>query len=128
LRICAWEELTNLNPYLCCILGYDPEVGAILQRLISFDTAGKPFPVLATDVPTAENGGVSKDGQTITYHLRTGVKWADGQPFTSDDVKFSYDYIMKPDNQVSSRAGFDLVDSIQTPDAQTVIVHYKKYY
>jgi peptide/nickel transport system substrate-binding protein len=128
LRICAWEEVPNLNPYTCCVLGYDPEVGAILQRLISFDPDGKPFPVLATEVPTVENGGLSKDGKTVTYHLRPGVKWADGEPFTSADVKFSYEYIMKPENQVSSRAGFELVESIETPDPLTAVVHFKQYY
>jgi peptide/nickel transport system substrate-binding protein len=128
LRICAWEELTNYNPYICCILGYDPEVGAILQRLISFDPDGNPVPVLATEVPSVENGGVSEDGKTITYKLRPGVKWADGEPMTCEDVKFSYEYIMKPENQVSSRAGFELVDDVECPDDLTAVVHYSQYY
>jgi len=88
LTICAWEELTNLNPYICCILGYDPIWGGILQRLISFDPSGTSVPVLAREVPTIQNGGLSKDGRTVTYHLRANVKWADGTPFTSADVKF----------------------------------------
>ncbi len=128
LTVCAWEELTNLNPYACCILGYDPIWGGILQRLISFDPSGTSVPVLAKEVPTLQNGGLSKDGRTVTYHLRPDVKWADGTPFTSADVKFSYEYIMKPENQVSSRAGFELVENIETPDPLTAVVHFKRYY
>ena len=47
------------------------------------------MPILATEVPTERNGGISKDGLTITYHLRSGVQWHDGVPFTSKDVKFT---------------------------------------
>ncbi len=128
LRVCAWEELTNLNPYICCTLGWPTMIPAILQRLISFGPDGRPFPVLAKEVPTTANGGVADGGKTITYRLRPGVKWADGAPFTSADVKFSYEYIMKPENQVSSRAGFELVEKIDTPDALTAIVRFKRYY
>ncbi len=128
LRVCAWEEITNLNPYVCCTLGWPTMIPAVLQRLISFDPDGKPFPGLAREVPTAANGGVADGDKTITYHLRPDVKWADGAPLTSADVKFSYEYIMKPENQVSSRAGFDLVDAIETPDPLTAVVHFKRYY
>ncbi len=103
-------------------------IPAILQRLISFDSEGKAFPVLAREIPTVANGGVADGGKTITYHLRPEVKWADGESFTSDDVKFSYEYIMKPENQLSSRAGFELVEKTETPDPLTAVVHFKRYY
>ena len=43
--------------------------------------------MLAAEVPTLENGGISKDGLTLTYHLRHNVLWHDGVPFTSHDVE-----------------------------------------
>ncbi len=53
---------------------------------------------------------------TITYHLRRGVKWHDGAPFTSRDVKFTWQAIMNPRNNVVSRRGFDQIASMDTPD------------
>jgi peptide/nickel transport system substrate-binding protein len=91
LRVCAWEELTNLNPYICCTLGWPTMVPAVLQRLISFDGDGNPFPVLAREVPTIANGGVADSGKTVTYRLRPGVKWADGEMFTSVHVRVHHE-------------------------------------
>jgi ABC-type transport system substrate-binding protein len=74
---CYWEDLgPNLNPYRVGVMHYWQ--GPALNRLITWDPDGNPVPSLAAEVPTMENGGVSEDGKTITYHLREGVKWADG--------------------------------------------------
>ena len=43
-------------------------------------------PVLAAEVPSAQNNGLSADGKSVTYKLKPGVKWADGNPFSADDV------------------------------------------
>jgi peptide/nickel transport system substrate-binding protein len=92
--------------------------------LVTADGRGNFVPDLAAVVPTQANGGISRDGRTITYHLRKNVKWHDGVPFTSDDVKFTYDAIMNPKNNVVSRHGYDLVDRVTTPDRYTVVFHY----
>ena len=48
---------------------------------IACDAAGRPVPALAADVPTRANGGISRDGLTVTYRLRRGVRWHDVAPF-----------------------------------------------
>ena len=100
----------------------------IFDPLLSVDDKGNPVPILATEVPTAANGGISPDGLTVTYHLRPGVKFTDGVPLTSKDVKFTWRAMMNPANNVVSRNGFDDVTSIDTPDDTTVIVHLKRVY
>ena len=57
-------------------------------------------PELATEVPTQENGGISADGLTWTFHLRDGLTWSDGEPITADDFVWTADFIM--DNDISS--------------------------
>lgn len=94
--------------------------------LFNYDDKNEPVPELATEVPTLANGGISRDGLTITYHLRKGVLWQDGVPFGSDDVKFTWQAVMNPNNDVGGRQGYDLVASIDTPNAQTAVVHLKK--
>ncbi|MBV8264660.1 MAG: peptide ABC transporter substrate-binding protein, partial [Candidatus Eremiobacteraeota bacterium] len=69
-------------------------------------------PELATVVPTQQNGGISKDGLTITYHLRHGVKWQDGAPFTSHDVVFTVSAILNPKNNLQSRNGWDQIKNV----------------
>lgn len=93
--------------------------------LFNYNDRGEFVPELATEYPTTANGGISPDGRTITYHLRRGVKWQDGAPFTADDVLFTYRAIMNPLNNTPSRTGYDTVDRIAKRDDFTVVVHLK---
>lgn len=94
--------------------------------LFNYDDRDQVVPELATELPTLANGGISKDGRTITYHLRKGVTWQDGAPLGADDVKFSWQAVMNPKNDVASRVGYDDVVSIDTPDRQTAVVHLRR--
>ena len=85
-------------------------------------------PELATEIPSPQNGGVSADGRTITYHLRKGVRWHDGVPFTARDAIFTWHAIMNPANNVISRSGWDDVESMSAPDDHTLVVHLKRPY
>ncbi len=126
LRVASALVPRTLNP----ILGTQT-VEATLARLttdvlVTVDAHGRLVPDIATTVPTQANGGISADGLTVTYHLRHGVKWHDGAPFTSRDVKFTFDAIMNKNNDVISRHGYDVVDRVDTPDAWTVVFHLKQ--
>jgi peptide/nickel transport system substrate-binding protein len=101
----------------------------IFDVLVTAAPDGRSFiPRLASEVPTIANGGVSKDGLTVTYKLRRNVRWHDGTPFNSDDVKFSFAAIMSPANNVPDRHGYDQVRSVDTPDKYTVVFHFKAPY
>ena len=126
LRIAIQSEPKNLNTLLASNTTDSMIVRFIFDELISADSKGNPVPILATEVPTLENGGISKDGLTVTYHLHKGVRWQDGQPLTSHDVKFTWQAMMNDANNVVSRHGFDEVKSIDTPDDYTVVVHLKE--
>jgi peptide/nickel transport system substrate-binding protein len=93
--------------------------------LVTVDAHGNFVPDLATAVPTLANGGISSDGLTIRYKLRDHVRWQDGVPFTSNDIKFTFDAIMNPDNDIISRHGYDVVKRVETPDPHTVVFHLK---
>ena len=99
--------------------------GLIFNHLVALDANRNQVPDLAETVPTVANGGISKDGLTITYHLRHGVTWHDGAPFTSKDVKFSWQAVMSTANNVLTRRGYDQVASMDTPDDYTVVMHMK---
>jgi peptide/nickel transport system substrate-binding protein len=126
LRIAVPQDAKTLNPLLASntIDGFVERF--MFEPLISADAEGEPVPMLAAQVPTRENGGISADGLTITYHLRANAKWTDGKPVTSEDVRFSWQAIMNPANNAVSHNGYDLITRIGTPNPRTAVVHLKK--
>ncbi|HEY0395889.1 MAG TPA: peptide ABC transporter substrate-binding protein [Candidatus Elarobacter sp.] len=128
LRYATAEDIVGLNPHLSqqTVLSYMSSL--TMAWLVKFDHENRPVPELATAVPTPANGGISKDGLTITYHLRKDAKWSDGVPFTADDVVFSTKVVLNPANNEVSRDGWDLITKIDEPDKYTVVYHLKKRY
>jgi peptide/nickel transport system substrate-binding protein len=116
----------SLNPLLSQSTTENGLGPIAFDLLVEVDDRHRAIPRLAARVPTRENGDISKDGLSITYHLRRDVKWHDGAPFTSKDVAFSWAAIMNPKNNVISRRGYDLVRRVDTPDAYTAIFRLKK--
>jgi peptide/nickel transport system substrate-binding protein len=123
-----YQEPENLNTYIGVQTVITYVHRPFAEYLIDVNEKGEYIPVLATEVPSLENGGVSEDGLTITYKLKKGVKWSDGQPFTSADVKFTWEALINPKNLVKSRSGYELIESVETPDDHTAVVKYKEYY
>ncbi|MEA2665319.1 MAG: peptide/nickel transport system substrate-binding protein [Candidatus Eremiobacteraeota bacterium] len=128
LRYATAEDIVGLNPHLTqqTVLSYMAQM--TMAWLTKYDVHNRPIPELSTEVPSRENGGISKDGLTITYHLRKGVKWSDGQPFTADDVVFSTKVVLNPANNEVGRDGWDLITKIDEPDKYTVVYHLRKQY
>ncbi len=83
-------------------------------------------PVLAKAIPSTADGSVAADGKGVTWTLKSGVKWSDGTPFTSADVKATWQFVVKPENGASSLSQYDNVASIDTPDATTVKISFKE--
>ena len=123
-----YQEPENLNTYIGVQTVITYVHRPFAEYLIDVNEKGEYVPVLAAEVPSVENGGVSKDGLTITYKLKKGIKWSDGKPFTSADVKFTWEALVNPKNLVKSRSGYELIESVDTPDDHTAVVKYKEYY
>lgn len=90
----------------------------------NYDENLEPVPVLVTEIPSADNGGISEDGRTLTFHLRDDIVWSDGEPITSDDFLFTYEMNVDPGNTVSSTYPYDQVETIEAPDERTVVVTF----
>jgi peptide/nickel transport system substrate-binding protein len=120
-------DIDTLNVYSTAELG-DVEA-AVVEGLLVPDEHARYVPVLATEVPTLENGGIqlTRGGTAmrVVYHLRPGVKWHDGAAFTSADVKFTWETVRDPHFLAESKDGSQDVTSIDTPDDLTVVVNYR---
>jgi peptide/nickel transport system substrate-binding protein len=95
---------------------------------IRYDDKAKPFPDALIEVPTLENGDVSKDGKTLKYKLRPNIKWHDGVPMTSKDLWFTWKCVMNPHNNVVTTDGYKDIASIDYSDPHIAVIHMKKIY
>ena len=91
----------------------------VYDGLLEYDFNLKPIPSLAT------SWTVSPDGKTITFKLRDGVKFHDGKPFTSADVQFSIMEVLKKVHPRAPTTTFREVESIDTPDSLTAVMHLR---
>jgi peptide/nickel transport system substrate-binding protein len=126
LRLAIVSEPHSMVPMLAQGIQDNEILRLIYDPLVACDRAGNPVPALAAVVPSRANGGISRDGLTVTYHLRRGVRWQDGAPFTSADVAASFRAVMDPRSVVQSRHGYDSVSRLETPDPLTVRFRLKR--
>jgi len=122
------QEPDTLNPYLSERLATSEVGSLVFSGLLLRDADGRWQPDLAVKVPDLANGGVSKDGLVVTYHLRPGVVWHDGHPFTSEDVLFTWQTIMDRRFQAVMRDGYDRIAVVETPDKNTVVLRFREFY
>ncbi len=92
--------------------------GNMYESLLRYDTDLEPMPQLA------KSWEVSEDGLVYTFHLNEGVKWHDGEDFTSEDVVFSTDVYLREMNP-RTRTILEHVESIEAPDEHTVVFTLK---
>jgi peptide/nickel transport system substrate-binding protein len=126
LRYATAQDISSLNPHLEQQLTLAYMSSLTMAWLTKTDEHNRAVPELITAIPTQANGGISKDGKTITYRLRRGVKWSDGAPFDADDVVFSIGVVLNPANNEVSRDGWDLIAKVDEPDKYTVVLHMKQ--
>ena len=110
----VWPSMPCFNN----LVVYDPN-----KKVESLDT-------IVADL--AEKWSWQDNYRNLVFFLRKGVKWHDGQPFTSKDVKYTFDMIREaPDAPAKLRINprkdwYANVDKIETPDANTVVFHLKR--
>jgi len=125
LKVLWWQGATLLNPHFA--VGTKDQDGSRIfyEPLAGWDNDGNLIPVLAAEVPTPENGGVSKDGKVITWKLKRDVLWHDGKPFTSADVVFNWEYASDPATAATTIGSYKDV-KVSAIDTYTVRVEYAK--
>ncbi len=125
LRIAYSGDPATLDPLIASdqtIIAYNL---LFCQTLVGLSADNRIVPILVTRVPTRENGDISRDGKRITYHLRP-VRFADGRPFTSADVAFTYRALLDPRNRTISDQPYRRIESLRTPDAHTVVITVRR--
>ena len=111
---------------------YEAHTNDILDSMyyapVALDENDELIPELLEEVPTINNGGISEDGKTITLKFKDGFKWHDGEPVTSADLKFTWEFVMDPATMSQTTAGWNQIASIDTPDELTAVVNLQAAY
>ncbi|HLZ27711.1 MAG TPA: peptide ABC transporter substrate-binding protein [Chloroflexota bacterium] len=125
LKILYWQAPTILNTHLAQGTKDQDASRLVLEPLAALGPDGVPVPLLAAEIPTVANGGISADQKSITWKLKPGIKWSDGTPFTADDVVFTWQYVADPKTAASTTQIVDGVTSVEAKDPMTVVVNFK---
>src|SRR4051794_25554216 len=124
-KLLFWQAPTLLNPHFAvgtkdqeaCRLFYEPLAG--------WDQDGNLVPILAAEIPSKENDGLTEDGLSVVWKLKRGVKWHDGKPFTADDVVFNWEYARAPETAAVSIASYKDI-KVEKIDDFTVRLSFAK--
>ena len=125
LKLLWWQGPVLLNPQFAT--GTKEQEGSRIfyEPLAAWDGEGNLVPILAAEIPTRENGGLAADGKTVTWKLKRGVTWHDGQPFTADDVVFNWEFMKDPATSAAWISTYrDIV--VAKIDSHTVRVTFPK--
>ncbi len=125
LKVLWWQGPTLLNPHFA--VGTKDQDGSrvFYEPLGGWDPDGNLVAVLAAEVPSIENGGVAKDGLSVTWKLKQGVKWHDGQPFTADDCVFNWQYAADPATATTTIGSYKDINVVKVDD-HTIRVEFEK--
>jgi len=125
LKTLWWQGATLLNPHFA--VGTKDQDGSRIfyEPLASWNVDGALDPILAAEIPDLENGGLAKDGKSVTWKLKQGVKWHDGQPFTADDVLFNWQYASDPATAATTIGSYKDC-KVEKIDSHTVRVLFDK--
>ena len=124
LKLIQWQAPSMLSPHVST--GEKDYLAGqlIVEPLMHYLPDGTLIPNLITEVPTVENGLLAEDLKSVTYKLQEGIVWSDGEPLTADDVVFTWQWVVNPDNAATSAGVYAIIDSVEAVDAQTVTVYF----
>jgi peptide/nickel transport system substrate-binding protein len=129
-----WQEANQFNPFYLGQVTEANVASAAWATLAVFTNDYKYGADLAKDIPTTANGGVKVpgdggDAMTVTWTLRDGLKWSDGQPLTCDDFKFAHEWVLDKDNTgIGTISGYQAVSSVDCTSDTVMVEHFPKIY
>jgi peptide/nickel transport system substrate-binding protein len=124
LKIIQWQAPSHLSALQST--GDKDNLGAQLvsEALLNRLPDATLIPNLVKEVPSVDNGLLAEDLKSVTFNLLDGVTWSDGEPFTADDVRFTWQWVMDDANAVSLQALWEPIKDIEVKDDVTAIVHF----
>ncbi len=115
-KILLWQAPTVVNIHFSSGTKDDIVTRVVYEPLATLDNDGKFVPLLASTIPSKENGLLAADGKGVTWKLKEGIKWSDGAPFSADDVVFTWQYATDKETAASTVGQFTSIDKVEKVD------------
>ena len=128
LRFAENQDIRNLNPMIATSATVGDLSMFLFSYAVRYNDKAEPVPDALSEIPTIENGDVSRDGLTLKYKLRSNIKFHDGVPLTSKDLWFTWTCVMNKHNNVVTTDGYKDIASIDYADPHVAVIHMKKVY
>ncbi len=122
------EDIKSLNPMLASSGGAGDLSTYLFSYAVRYDAKARPVPDALREIPTVQNGDVSRDGLTLKYKLRPNVFFHDGVRMTCRDLAFTWKAAMNPANNNITHEGYRDIQSIDCADPLVAIIHMKRVY
>ena len=124
LRILQWQAPSHLSPHTATGDKEGIASAIVLEPLMHLGENAELVPILITEVPTIDNGLLAEDLTSVTYNLLEGVTWSDGEPFTAEDVRFTWEWVMDEANNSINTGVFGQIADIEVVDDLTARVSF----
>ncbi|MBC5811492.1 MAG: peptide ABC transporter substrate-binding protein [Candidatus Eremiobacteraeota bacterium] len=122
------QDVKSLNPMLATSATSLDLSMLIFSYAVRYDEHSKPVPDAVREIPTIENGDVSKDGLTLKYKLRPNMRFHDGVAVTCRDLKFTWKAVLNPKNNGITQDGYRDIKDIDCSDPLVAVVHMRRIY
>jgi peptide/nickel transport system substrate-binding protein len=122
LRIMWWQAPSLLSPHQN---GDSSASSLTIEPLLTYVPGERLGAVLLDDVPSVENGLLAEDLSTVTLRLREGLVWNNGEPVTANDIAFTWQWIVNPDNASTSFELWNTLENVEAIDDLQALVTYK---
>jgi peptide/nickel transport system substrate-binding protein len=126
LRTLWWQAPTLLNPHFATGTKDIDASRIFYEPLVAYDPEGNLVPVLAAELPSVANGGLAKDGTTVTWRLKKNVRWHDGKPFSADDVIFTWEFVSDPGTAAVSVGSYREISRIDKVDSHAIKITFSR--
>ncbi len=124
LRILQWQAPSQLNGVVATGDKDNLAASLVSESLMVRLADGSLAPQLITEVPTVENGLLDSGLMSVTYKLLEGVVWSDGEPFTAEDVRFTWEWALDEENAAVLRNVYAMIEDVEVVDELTAVLHF----
>lgn len=125
LRLIQWQAATSALSHTATGTKDFLISDIVLEPLMRYLPDGTIIPILINEVPSVENGLLAEDLSSATVNLREGVLWSDGEPLTSQDVQFTWQWVTTESNASVNFLPWSTISNIETPDEQTAVIEFQ---